>query len=92
MGYKISQNSLIEKNYLIVDSGGVEYYENSFLGGKKRVQFSEIECVLMSGSNVLSLQRGGKTFSIKTDPNNAKHQALITALVQEVRRTAPPPI
>jgi hypothetical protein len=86
MALKISHNSLFSKHYLIVDSGGVKFYENSF-GGAKRFPFSRIECVLMSTDNKLSFQVGNEVFSIPTKPEDAGHQAVIEALLQEVRRT-----
>jgi len=87
MALKISNNSLFTKHYLSVDSGGIQFYDNSAFGGK-RFPFSRIDCVLMSVDNKLSFQVGKEVFSIPTDPNNAKHQEAINALLQEVRRSA----
>ena len=92
---KISASSLLKNHFLQLDSGGVKFYESSGIGGAKRFQFSEIGCVLMSPDHTLSFQVGQQVFSIPTDPNNARDQAVITALVQELRRTnqsGPPPI
>ena len=86
MALKISNNTLLSKHYLAVDSGGVQFYENAAFGGLKRFPFSQIECVLMSPEYVLSFQVGEKVFSIPTKPDDAKHQEVINALLQEVRR------
>lgn len=88
MGLKISANSLFQKHYLIVDSGGVKYYDGTSFMGSKRVPFSQIECVLMSPDHKFSFQHGNEVFCIQTRPGNAKHQTVIQALLQEVQRTA----
>jgi len=87
MSLKITDNSLFTKHFLIVDSGGVKFYENAAFGGAKRFQFSQIKCVLMSPDHKLSFQVDNEVFSIPTKPGNTKHQATINALLQEVRRT-----
>jgi hypothetical protein len=87
MSLKITSSSLITKHYLIVDSGGVKFYESAAWGGAKRFQFNQIECVLMAPDHKLSFQVGNEVFSIPTKPDNAKHKAAIDALLQEVRRT-----
>ena len=84
---KISASSLLKNHFLKLDSGGVKFYESAAIGGAKRFQFSEIACLLMAPDNTLSFQVGQQVFSIPTDPNNAKDQALIAALVQELERT-----
>ena len=86
MALKITNSSLFTKHYLAVDSGGVKFYDTSF-GGAKRFKFSQIECVLMSPDNKLSFQVGNQVFSIPTRPDDPGHQAVIDALLQEVRRT-----
>jgi hypothetical protein len=88
MSLKISASSLFTKHYLMVDSNGVKFYETSAFGGPKRFPFSRIECVLMSPDNKLSFQVGNEVFAIPTKPSDAKHQAAINALLQEVRRSA----
>lgn len=87
MALKISNSSLFSKHYLSVDSGGVRFYENAAFGGLKRFPFSQIECVLISSNHTLSFQVGKNVFSIPTKPDNAKHQEVINALLQEVRRS-----
>lgn len=91
MGLKISANSLLQRHYLIVDSGGVKYYDGTSFFGSKRLPFSRVDCVLMSPDHKLSLQfDNNEVFSIATKPNNAKHQTVIQALLQEVRKSAGP--
>ncbi|MEJ0090910.1 MAG: hypothetical protein WDM80_14355 [Limisphaerales bacterium] len=90
MSLKITENSLFKKHYLIVDSGGVKFYESAAFGGAKRFPFSQIKCLLMSPDHRLSFQVGNEVFSIPTKPGNTKHQATIEALLQELRRTVAP--
>jgi hypothetical protein len=87
MALKISNNSLLAKNYLSVDSGGVQFADTSIFG-TKRFTFRSIECVLLSPDHKLSFQVGNGVYSIPTQPGNADHQAVIHALLQEVRRSA----
>jgi hypothetical protein len=87
MALKITNSSLFTKSYLSIDSGGVQFYDNNFLGSK-RFQFSQIECVLMSSNHKLSFQVGKEVFSIETNPDDAVHKTVINALLQEVRRAA----
>jgi hypothetical protein len=87
MSLKISNDSLLARHYLIVDSSGVQFTDNSALG-TKRLEFEKIECVLMSPDHKLSFQYGNEVFSIPVKSDNPSHQAVIDALLQEVRRTA----
>jgi hypothetical protein len=87
MSLKITNNSLLTKHMLIVDSGGVKFYENSAFG-TKRFRFGQIECVLMSQDHKLSFQVGCEVFSIPTNPSDPKHKNVIDVLLHEVRRTA----
>jgi len=88
MSLKINASSLFKKHCLLVDSGGVRFFESIGLSGSRRFPFSRIQCVLMSVDNRLSFQVGNEVFSIPTKPGNARHQAVINALLQEVRRSA----
>lgn len=88
MSLKINASSLFTKHFLMVDSGGVKFYENSAFGGSRRFAFNQIDSVLLSPDNKLSFQVGKEVFTIPTKQGNAKHQAVINALLQEVRRTA----
>ncbi len=87
MSLKINASSLFKKHYLLVDSGGVKFFDGSVFGAK-RFPFSKIACVLMSPDHKLSFQVSNEVFSIQTNPNKAKHQQVVTALLQEVQRTA----
>lgn len=87
MALKISSSNLMTNRYLIVESDGIRYRETSFMGGVRRFRFSDIDCILMAPDNTFSFQVGQEVFSIATKPANAKHQAVITAFVNEVRRT-----
>jgi hypothetical protein len=87
MKLKITSGSLFMKYYLIVDAQGVKFYESAALGSAKRFQFSQIKSVLMAPDHRLSFQVGNEVFSIPTQPDKAKHQAAIDALLLELRRT-----
>lgn len=87
MTLKITARSLLTKHYLIVGSSGVKFYDGTGFSGAKRFPFNRIECVLMSADHKLSFQVGNEVFSIPTKPGNAKHEAVINMLLQEVRRT-----
>lgn len=87
MSLKITNSSLFTKHYLIVDSGGVKFFESAGWGSARRFRFDQIECILMSPDHKLSFQVGNEVFSIQTKPDNAKHVEATDALLQEVRRT-----
>jgi hypothetical protein len=86
MALKITNNSLFEKNFLIVNSDGVKYY-NGALFGARRFRFNQIDALLLSPTSVLSFQVGNEVFSIPTKPGNQKHRNAVDFLLQEVRRT-----
>jgi hypothetical protein len=86
MSLKITNNSLFEKHFLVVDSSGVKFYNGALLGAR-RFRFHQIECLLLSSNNLLSFQVGNEVFSIPTKPGNSKHTDAINFLVHEVRRT-----
>lgn len=88
MGLKISASSLFQKHYLVVNAGGVKFFDNTSFFGSKRLLFSRIECVLMSPDHKLSFQYGNEVFTIQTRPENAKHQAVLQALLQGVQPAA----
>ena len=83
MALKIKASSLFTARYLKVTDTGVVFQETAALGGKRRFNFSEIAYVLMSPSSELSFQVGNEIFSI---PVKAKHQPVIAALLDGVRR------
>ncbi len=88
MSLKITANSLLTKHFLMVDSGGVKFYDGTGFSGARRFRFSQIECVLMAPNHRLSFQVGQEVFSIPTKPGDPKHQSVIDFLLQEVRRPA----
>ena len=87
MSLKIAASSLITRHYLMVESEGVKFCEIAAFGGPKRFPFRLIECVLLSPDHKLSFQVGNEVFSIATKPGNPKHQAVIDALLEGVRRS-----
>jgi hypothetical protein len=87
MSLKITANSLLTKHFLMVDSGGVKFYDGTGFSGARRFRFGQIECVLMAPDHKLSFQVGQEVFSIPTKPGDPKHQNVIDFLLHEVRRT-----
>jgi hypothetical protein len=55
--------------------------------GGRRVSFRQIDCVLLSTTNQLSLQIGRSVFTIPLKPNDAKHQEALDALIAGLART-----
>ena len=86
MAHKIVTSSLLSSNVLSVDAKGVKIQQG---WNKKQFAFNQIDLVLVSAKNILSLQAGGTVFSIKIRPEHPKHQATLNALLQELRKTAP---
>jgi len=82
----ITNNNLLTKCYLKVQSDGVEFCAPTVAGKGRWFRFHNIECVLMSPDYLLSFQVGQEVFKIPTDPANPNHQTVIATLVQEVQR------
>jgi hypothetical protein len=85
MSFEISNNSLLQKHYLTVDSSGLRFCNPAL--GPRRFRFHQIESVLLSANHTLSIQVGNEVFSIPTKPDDANHMNVIDFLLQEVRRT-----
>ncbi|MBI5722506.1 MAG: hypothetical protein HZA50_01000 [Planctomycetes bacterium] len=85
MALVISASTLFTRHGLKVDSSGVTHVETSFLGGRRKFAFRQIECVLISSQQVLSFQVGAEVFSVPIKPHNRRHQETINALVSSVR-------
>lgn len=86
MALKINASNWVTSQYLVLESDGVKYRETSFAGGVRRFRFDEILCILMSPDNKLSFQVGEEVFTIQINPKSKKHQAVIAALLEGVRR------
>jgi len=86
MALKINASSLITSHYLTVNSDGVKYFEGAVGISARSFRFGQIECVLMSPDHKLSFQVGQEVFTIPTKAEDAKHQQVISTLVQELRR------
>lgn len=86
MSFRISNNSLMQKHYLEVDSSGLNFFYGT-LSGARRFRFHEIDAVLLSSNHTLSFQVGNEVFTIPTKPDDADHRNVIDFLVQEVQRT-----
>ena len=92
MTFKIQASSLLRRHYLLVDDRGVKFFDGTQFMGAKRYAFNQIECVLMSPDHTLSFQSGTDVCAIATKPNNARHQAAIEMLIEQLQRTAAGPI
>ena len=86
MSIKISTSGPVTDHYLVVHSDGVEFFHASNSDRTRHFRFTDIDCILMSPDNRLSLQVNEEVFSIPTDPNNHKHQTVIATLLWEVKR------
>jgi hypothetical protein len=87
MALKIKAGDLLTNRYLIVQSDGVKFHETKFIGGTRHFRFHEIACVLLSPENQLSFQVAQEVFTLPVKPNDKKHQAVIAALLDGLRRT-----
>jgi hypothetical protein len=85
MSFEISNNSLLQKHYLTVDSSGLRFCNPTL--GPRRYRFHQIDSVLLSADHTLSFQVENEVFSIPTQADNANHMNVIDFLLQEVRRT-----
>jgi len=92
MALKIKASSFFTNHTLEVNPAGVTFIETTLGGGKRKFRFEQIELVLMSPGDVLSFQVGREVFSIPTNPKNKSHQEVINALLEKLRRNAPPPL
>ena len=77
------------RQVLEVDDYDVIFHETAIVGGKRRFRFSDIECVLLSSTHLLSFQLGNEVFSVQTDPNDDNHRLVIEALVDRVLKSVP---
>ena len=83
MSFTITSDSAFGRQHLTLKSDRVELYDTN--GGERAVRFADIYCLLISEENSLSIQTDNQVFSIATDPANKDHQAVIAALVHQVR-------
>lgn len=91
MALTISASTLLVKRYLKVKDRGVKFYESAIIGATRTFKFSDIEFVLMSPTNVLSVQVDDEVFSIQTKLGNAKHEMVIQKLLERAA-TDPAPV
>jgi|WetSurMetagenome_2_1015567.scaffolds.fasta_scaffold498733_2 hypothetical protein len=86
MGLKITASTLTSKKALEVHGGGITYSESILFSNSRSFTFGEIDYVLMSEDNNLSIQIKEEVFSIPVKPHKDKHMRVIDALVREVNR------
>ena len=87
MKLKIKVSSFAEARVLTIEQDCVCFQQTLFMGGKRRFDFSQIDCVLMSPNNELSFQVGDEVFTVPTKPGKRGHEAAIAALLEGVRRS-----
>jgi hypothetical protein len=80
MALKIRANSLFVNRYLKVTDSLVIFVETAAIGGRHKFRYDQIDYMLMSPTNVLSLQVGCEVFSIQTNPRKQRHQLVIQQL------------
>lgn len=85
MAMRITTSGLFESSKLEVTATGVKFTTSSLFSEKKVFLFSQIECVLLSESGLLSFQVGREVFKIQTKPNKARHTEVIDALLAGIR-------
>ena len=85
MKYKISSSGFFSSKSLTVDSSGVTFSGYSLMTNNN-FNFKEIDYILMSDNNELSLQIKLDVFAIPVKPDKDKHKKVIDLLLQEVRR------
>ena len=88
MAVKISRSGFVEKSHLSIKKEGIVFHQAGPVSRSKKIfKFDEIDFVLMSKENDLSFQVGEEVFTIKTNPDNKKHQLVIEELLKAVRQT-----
>jgi hypothetical protein len=87
MALKIKASSFFIAHYLKLTERGVVFMETAAIGGKHKFDYGEIDLILLSPTNVLSFQVGGRVFSIPTRPDKPAHRQVIDELVKMVART-----
>jgi hypothetical protein len=80
MALKIRANSFFVTRYLKLKDWGVIFMETAAIGGRRKFTWGQIDFILMSPENVLSLQVGNEVFSIPTKPTKPVHQKVIAQL------------
>ena len=90
MALVIRDRSFVDSRTLKIEADGLRYVQALVWTRRKRFSFSEINCILLSNTNLLSFQVGNEVFSIQTKPHKPRHQEAIEALVQGVRRSVGP--
>ncbi len=82
----IKANQFIFKRSMEVHEGYVDFVDE----GSRRLLVEDIDAVLLSERNVLSLQVGYEVFQIPVKPDNPVHQRTIEALTEQVSRAGQP--
>jgi len=86
MNHKIDASSLLRRRFLKVKEKNVQFYGESFWGGRN-FRYAEIDTVLLSPRNELSFQVGNEVFTIETREDKPKHQAAIAALLHNLEQS-----
>jgi hypothetical protein len=81
---KITSRSVAEYHSLEVRAEGVRFIHAMGFTKKHSFRFSQIACVLMSGSHKLSFQVGNEVFSIQTKPRSSKHRMVVDELLRKL--------
>ncbi len=84
MALRIRDRGFLTQRILTVKPRGVVCSEAAAFTDRKEFAFEDIECVLLSAANRLSVQAGGKVFSLRVRPDKQAHQEVIRALLEAV--------
>lgn len=85
MKLRIRSSGFVTSKSLTVDEQGVKLAGFSFLSNQ-RFNFKDIDYILMSDNNELSLQIKQEVFTIPVRPYKDKDAKVVAALLEEVRR------
>jgi hypothetical protein len=86
MALKIKANTFATQRWLEVQPAGIVFCETSAFGGKKQYLFHQIDCVLLSPQNVLSIQVGMEVMSLPVKYDKPAHRQVIDALMSGLQR------
>ena len=89
MNFTIKAHGFFVAHSLKISEQGVVFENSAVSRIKRRVAFNQIDGMLMSEKNVLSIQVGSELFSIPTSSENPQHTEAIDAMVKAVQASKP---
>jgi hypothetical protein len=89
MSMMIVERAFFQTRYLKVDARGVKISRD--FGFARRIPFSEIDGILLSSTQRLSLFFGKECFTLHVRPDKKSHQLVMDTLVRSVQAVRPAP-